>query len=164
MEPERRLFLSHSDAQEDFVEQLCVDLESCNRSVFFDNWSDSLPKGEPFHIFQAIQQCQVEVLLEEFFSSRWPIIELVEMSKTKKLRNFGLKIMPIFLSIFHGECHSDTNHKQWLSLWCEWGQEDGRIKVEEWKATFKLLDHINGFVCKGGLDEVQFHKESGGYL
>lgn len=125
------VFLSHSEAQKDFVEQLCVDLESCDRSVFFEKRSDKLPKGEPFpqHIFKAIQRCQVGVVVlsEEFFCSKWPILELVEMSKTMKLSNSRLKIMPIFLSISPAECRDKTNHRRWLSVWCEWAREDSRI-------------------------------------
>ncbi|KAG0601427.1 hypothetical protein M758_11G109900 [Ceratodon purpureus] len=157
------IFLSHSGAQKNFVEQLCVDLESCNRSVFFDKRSDSLPKGEPFpqHIFDAIQECQVGVVVlsEEFFSSKWPMLELVAMSKRMRLGNSRLRIMPIFLSMSPVECRDVTNHGRWLSTWCEWAQEDKRMDVEEWKEAVKLLGPMNGFVYKEGLGEVKFRKE-----
>ena len=157
------IFLSHSGAQKNFVEQLCVDLESCNRSVFFDKRSDSLPKGEPFpqHIFKAIQECQVGVVVlsEEFFSSKWPMLELVAMSKRMRLGNSRLKIMPIFLSISPIECRDVRNHGRWLSTWCEWAQEDKRMDIEEWKEALKLLGRMNGFVYKVGLGEVKFRKE-----
>ncbi|KAG0557048.1 hypothetical protein KC19_11G098900 [Ceratodon purpureus] len=157
------IFLSHSGAQKNFVEQLCVDLESCNRSVFFDTRSDSLPKGEPFpqHIFKAIQECQVGVVVlsEEFFSSKWPMLELVAMSKRMRLGNSRLKIMPIFLSLSPVECRDVTNHGRWLSTWLEWAQEDKRMDIEEWKEVVKLLGRMNGFVYKVGLGEVRFRKE-----
>ncbi|KAG0586685.1 hypothetical protein KC19_2G108800 [Ceratodon purpureus] len=157
------IFLSHSGAQKNLVEQLCVDLESCNRSVFFDKRSDSLPKGEPFpqHIFKAIQECQVGVVVlsEEFFSSKWPMLELVAMSKRMRLGNSRLKIMPIFLSISPIECRDVRNHGRWLSTWCEWAQEDKRMDIEEWKEALKLLGRMNGFVYKVGLGEVKFRKE-----
>ncbi|KAG0601423.1 hypothetical protein M758_11G109500 [Ceratodon purpureus] len=156
------IFLSHSGAQKNFVEQLCVDLESCNRSVFFDKRSDSLPKGEPFpqHIFNAIQECQVGVVVlsEEFFSSKWPMLELVAMSKRMRLGNSRLRIMPIFLSMSPVECRDVTNHGRWLSTWCEWAQEDKRMDIEEWKEAVKLLGPMNGFY-KVGLGEVKFRKE-----
>ncbi|KAG0601530.1 hypothetical protein M758_11G119300 [Ceratodon purpureus] len=157
------IFLSHSGVQKNFVEQLCVDLESCNRSVFFDKRSDSLPKGEPFpqHIFKAIKECQVGVVVlsEEFFSSKWPMLELVAMFKRMRLGNSRLKIMPIFLNISPLECRDVTNHVRWLSTWCEWAQEDKRMEIEEWKEAVKLLCTMNGFVYKVGLGEVKFRKE-----
>ena len=140
-----------------------MDLESFNRYPFFDKRSDSLPKGElfPQHIFKAIQQCQVGVVVlsEEFFCSKWPMLELVEMFKTKKLNNRELKFMPIFLSISPNECCSRANRERWLSMWREWSQEDNRIKIEEWVEALKLLGPTNGFVYKVGLGEVKFRKK-----
>ena len=140
-----------------------MDLESCNRFVFLDIQPESLPKGEPFPqcIFQAIQQCQVEVVvLSEFFCSKWPMLELVEMFKrTKRLGNHGLKIMPVFLSISPTYCRDETNHRRWLSLWQGWAQEDNRIQIREWERALKSLGPINGFTYKEGLGEVKLWKE-----
>ena len=36
LEPKHKVFLSHSGAQKDFVEQLCVDLQRLDRYPFID--------------------------------------------------------------------------------------------------------------------------------
>ncbi|KAG0620243.1 hypothetical protein M758_4G201100 [Ceratodon purpureus] len=65
LEHKHKIFLSHSGAQKDFVEQLCIDLEGCDRYPFFDKRQCSLPIGEEFPklIFDAIRQCQVGVVI-----------------------------------------------------------------------------------------------------
>ena len=82
------MFLSHSGAQKDFVEQLCVDLQRWDRYPFFDKLRSSLPIGERFpkRIFDAIEQCPVGVVVlsEEFFMSKWPMLELHAMVKKHK--------------------------------------------------------------------------------
>lgn len=65
------MFLNHIGAQKSFVEQLCVDLERCDRYPFFDTRRYSLPYGENFPnlIFEAIEHCEVGVVIlsEEYF-------------------------------------------------------------------------------------------------
>ena len=101
---DHKVFLSHSSAQKGFVEQLCVDLERCDRHPFFDKRHSSLPFGANFPqlIFQAIQQCQVGVLVlsQDYFTcTKWPMLELVAMAKFK-LQNPHFIILPIFLANF----------------------------------------------------------------
>jgi hypothetical protein len=71
LESKHKVFLSHSGAQKDFVEHLCVDLERCDRYPFFDKRRNSFRIGEKFPklIFDAIEQCWVAVVvLSESFS------------------------------------------------------------------------------------------------
>jgi hypothetical protein len=157
-----KIFLSHSGAQKDFVEQLCVDLERCDRYPFFDKRSDSLPIGENFpqHIFDAIRQCRVGVVIlsEEFFTgSKWPMIELAAMVKEANMREFSFKIMPMFLCISLHQFRDNCKRKEWLSYWEGLALEDKRINVQEWGDALKYLHPLNGMVYDG-LGEVKFRK------
>jgi hypothetical protein len=165
-----KIFLSHSGAQKDFVEQLCVDLERCGRHPFFDKRSDSLPIGENFpqHIFDAIKQCRVGVVIlsEEFFTrSKWPMIELVAMVEEAKIRKCSFKIMPVFFCIsLHQFCDPIKRkewlscwRKEWLSCWEELAMKDKRVNVKEWEDALKYLHPLNSMVYNG-LGEVKFRK------
>jgi hypothetical protein len=105
LEAKHKVFLSHSGAQKNFVEQLCVDLERYDRYPFFDKRRHSLGIGQHFPkaIFQAIRQCQVGVVIlsEEFFTrTKWPMLELAALVESKKQSsNSELVIMPVFLGI-----------------------------------------------------------------
>ncbi|KAG0608738.1 hypothetical protein M758_8G128400 [Ceratodon purpureus] len=157
-----KVFLSHSGAQKDFVEQLCVDLERWDRYPFFDKRSNCLPIGEkfPHHIFDAIKQCQVGVVIlsEDFFiRSKWPMIELVAMVREAKKRGLSFKIIPVFLSLSLDEFRDLTKRNQWLSCWHELAIKDKRVNVEEWEDALKYLQPINSMVYDG-LGEVKFRK------
>ena len=128
--------MSHSGAQKDFVEQLCVDLERCDRYPFFEQRRSSLPIGEEFLelFFDAIQQCQVGVVVlsEEFFTkSKWPMSELAAIVKRKKTKmDSCMKIIPIFYSISHEYyCRLET-HKRWIEQWKTWAKGDKRINMQ----------------------------------
>ncbi|KAG0590564.1 hypothetical protein KC19_1G109900 [Ceratodon purpureus] len=100
LERKHKVFLSHSGAQKAFVEHLCLELEAHCRYPFFDKRHNSLPIGENFpqHIFDAIQQCYVGVVIlsEEFFTSKWPMMELMAMVEEIGKRKSNLKIFPVF--------------------------------------------------------------------
>ena len=49
LKPKHTIFMSHSGAQKNFVEQLCEDLIRAKQAPFFDKRPDSLPKGEKLH-------------------------------------------------------------------------------------------------------------------
>jgi hypothetical protein len=157
-----KIFLSHSGAQKDFVEQLCVDLERCGRHPFFDKRSDSLPIGENFpqHIFDAIKQCRVGVVIlsEEFFTrSKWPMIELVAMVEEAKIRKCSFKIMLVYLCISLHQFCDPIKRKEWLSCWEELAMKDTRVNVKEWEDALKYLHPLNSMVYNG-LGEVKFRK------
>lgn len=160
LEPKHKIFLSHSGAQKNFVEQLCVDLERCDRHPFFDKHWDSLPKGKEFPplIFEAIQQCQVGVVIlsQEYFTrTKWPMLELVAMSKRKEK---GFIILPIFLNISHAQCQDPLKHAEWFKIWKKWAMLDKRIKIEEWIQALALFNATTAFIYKDGMSKVKFRE------
>ncbi|KAG0622848.1 hypothetical protein M758_3G128500 [Ceratodon purpureus] len=162
LEPRCKVFMSHSGAQKSFVEQLCLDVERCDRVPFFDKRRESLPIGEHFPslIFQAIQQSQVGVLVlsKEFFTrTKWPMLELVAMMKLK-LRNPNFRIIPVFLGISHTQCRDEANQGQWLSLWRNWAQCDSRINLQEWTKALQVFGSTNG-ISYNEMGEVKCREE-----
>lgn len=163
LEAKHKVFLSHSGAQKAFVEQLCLDLERCDRYPFFDKRRHSLGIGEHFPnvIFRAIRQCQVAVLIlsEEFFTrTKWPMLEMAGMVESKK-QNPILVIMPVFLGISREQCRNVDNHSRWMSVWRKWAQVDSRINVKEWEEALSLFGPTNALTYNDTLGEVKFREE-----
>lgn len=150
LEPKHKVFLSHSGAQKDFVEQLCVDLERCDRYPFFDKRRSCLPIGRNFPklIFEAIGQCEVGVVVvsKEFFTeSKWPMLELAAMVKSSKM-----VIIPVYLGISLEEVRGMQHHKEWWSIWSVWAKDKKkRIDIEEWEEALKALGPLNSLIYKG---------------
>ena len=163
LEPRHRVFLSHSGAQKGFVEQLDVDLRRCDRYPFFDKDRNSLPGGERFPplIFEAIQQCQVGVVIlsEEFLSSRWLMMELAEMVQTMEREPQRMKIMPIFLGISCDDLGNEKKLGDWKAKWCGFAASDTRIKTLEWERVLKSLRSINGLKFNEAMGAVKFREE-----
>ena len=159
MEPKHKVFLSHSGAQKGFVRQLDVDLRSWDIHPFFDKDRDSLPIGEKFpeHIFKAIKECEVGVVIlsQEFFTlSHWPMTELVGMVKQGRKR-----IMPIFLGISPADLSSGENLERWRAQWHNWAEGSERVKLSEWDHAVKSLKGLNGLVYDHAAGVVEFRKE-----
>jgi hypothetical protein len=160
--PCHKIFLSHSGAQKEFVGQLCVDLERCHRFPFFDKRPSSLPKGERFPnlIKDAVARCKMMVVVvsEEYFSSKWPMIELNGfMQATKKDPN--LKILPVFFELNVEEFSDSRRRKKWFKKWETMAKADDRIKVAEWKESLKLLGAFNGLVYERHSKEVVAYRQ-----
>jgi hypothetical protein len=159
LRPRHTIFLSHSGAQKNFVEQLYEDLGRAKQTPFFDKRPDSLPKGEKFAqlIFQAARQCELAVVVvsEEYFSrSKWPMLELVAFVQARHC-----VILPLFFGLSCNE-FSDVKRRQlWFKRWDEWAQEDARIRVDVWKEALKELDRRNGLEYAEALGEVTFRRE-----
>ena len=150
LEPFHKIFLSHSGAQKNFVEQLCKELESRHRFPFFDKRPSSLPKGEMFPnlIKAAVAQCEMMVVVvsEEYFTSKWPMIELNGFVQASKGKDNLKKILPLFYGLNVEEfCDSDRQEK-WFRKWEEMAKADDRIKVDEWKESLKGLPPFKGVV------------------
>ena len=100
LRPDHKIFVSHSGAQKKFVRKLCRDLEKCYHFAFFDERDSSLPKGERFPelILRAAGQCRMAVVVvsEEYFVSKWPMIELHAFVQARLRSNPDLKILPVF--------------------------------------------------------------------
>lgn len=159
LEAKHTIFLSHSGAQKDFVEQLCEDLERAKLSPFFDKRPESLPKGEVFarYIFRAAQQCElaIVVLSEEYFSrGKWPMLELSALVKSKKC-----KILPLFYKLSSKEFSDTERRERWYRKWDEWAQADPRIRIEDWKSAVRELDGRNGLEYPEALGEVYYRRD-----
>jgi hypothetical protein len=157
---EHTIFLSHSGAQKNFVEQLCEDLERAKQSPFFDKRPESLPKGEVFarHIFRAAEQCEVAVVVvsEEYFSrSKWPMLELCAFVRSSKCK----VILPLFFGLSCKEFGNLERRERWFGTWHAWAQADARIRVEDWKNALRELDRRNGLEYVEALGEVVFRKD-----
>jgi hypothetical protein len=164
LESKHKVFLSHSGAQKDFVEQLCVDLERCDRYPFFDKRRNSLPIGEKFPklIFNAIKQCRVAmvVLSKEFFMrSKWPMLELNAMVKEFEKPNSRIKIIPVFYFISINAFKDLKKHNEWTSQWRNWALNDKRINVEEWERALRVMGSINSLVLKEGCGDVKLRDD-----
>jgi hypothetical protein len=162
LESKHKVFLSHSGAQKAFAEHLCVELERCFRFPFFDRRRESLPIGENFPklIFDAIQQCLVGVVIlsEEFFTSKWPMMELVAMVEQVK-KNPKFVIIPVYLRTSIKEFKEPMHRDRWRSCWHGLALESpSRVKAENWEATLKYLNSINGLEY-GGSSEVEFQRD-----
>jgi len=103
--PEHTIFLSHNGHDKPFVERLCEELKCLNYSPFFDQNSDSLPKGERFppHLFKVAKQCLLAmiVLSERYLTSKWPMLELTAFVKARKRKNRNMKLLPLSTSSHH---------------------------------------------------------------
>jgi hypothetical protein len=164
LKPKHKIFLSHSGAQKDFVEYLCFELERCYRFTFFDERHDCLPIGEnfPVRIFDAIRQCQVGVVIlsEEFFTSKWPMMELVAMVEEVERRKSSFRIIPVFLGTSLEEFDDPNIRMRWLLHWQELAKKDPmRVDVEKWKAALKYVRHVNSLIYKLGLKLLKFQEK-----
>ena len=146
LQSNHKIFLSHSGYQKDFVEELCGDLERQYRFPFFDRRSSGLPKGERFLelILRAARQCElaVVVLSEEFFTSKWPMIDLNTFVQTRLQQeglksNTKLKILPLFHGLSIVEFGNKRRRAGWFAKWDALAKEDSRIKVKAWKESFE---------------------------
>jgi hypothetical protein len=143
--------LSHSGAQKEFVEHLCEALERRFHYPFFDKRPSSLPKGEKFPglIIQAAQQCEMAVVVvsEEYFMSKWPVVELNAFVQARRLNpNKKLQILPLFYGLSVSEFREKERREKWYVQWESFAEDDaqGRIKVDEWKDALSELGSFNG--------------------
>eukprot|EP01018_Ginkgo_biloba_P022616 Gb_35098 [translate_table: standard] len=154
------IFLSHSGAQKDFTEQLCLDLFARHRYSFFDMYSVHSSDNIPEVIFQAAKQCRIAVLVlsEEFFSrSKWPMVEVQTFldSQISGL-NPHIKIISLFFRI---SCKDfEARALDWVQKWKEWAISDDRIDVVKWQETVQNLKRIKGIEFQPGMGEVAYRR------
>ena len=135
-----------------------MDFERRDRYPFFDIRHHSLPIGKNFPklIFEAIEQCEVGVVIlsNEFFTqSKWPMLELVAMTKNPKLI-----IIPVYFGVSLKQIRDPKQQKEWTSIWHSWAKKakKGRgIDIEEWCGALKSLGPINSLFYDG-ISEVSF--------
>jgi hypothetical protein len=161
LKPEHKIFLSHSGAQKEFVWHLCEALQQRGHIPFFDKLQSSLPKGEQFSelILKAAHQCEMAVVVvsEEYFMSKWPMIELhAFVQATKRKSNIKLKILPLFYRLSVSEFLDEKRQRRWFQKWESWAKDDPkeRIKVGEWKEALNLLKSYNGILYNQELQDI----------
>jgi hypothetical protein len=146
-----QIFLSHSGAQKAFVRRVRNALERNAYCPFFDEDPDCLPKGEPFaHRLKTasrLADVAVVVLSDDFFISKWPMIELAIFMKEQKRRKSlpdlkELNILPLFKGLSVEEFRKTKRQTRWQKKWNE--MRDDRIDVSEWKEALKVLGGTNG--------------------
>jgi hypothetical protein len=159
-----KIFLSHTGAQKDFVEQLYLDLRAVNHfGIFFDKDDDSLPKGQRFPglIFDAVKHCElvVFILSDEFFSRKWPMLELATAIEATKTRP-ELKILPVFYKLSVEELKQKERQQSYFRSWEK--MTDTRSSVEsdirQWKEALKILSSFNGLHCQSNTGDVALRK------
>jgi hypothetical protein len=144
-----KIFLCHSGAQKEFVRELCLDLERLNHFPFFDQNSDSLPKGEKFPplIFEAARQCllAVVVLSVTFLTSKWPMIELCEFVKAQKNDNPRLRLLPLFFELSPADINEEAAQNHWTKEWTKFFSEANLSSgLQEWSESLSALRATNG--------------------
>jgi hypothetical protein len=143
------------------VWHLCEALEQRGHNPFFDKLPSSLPKGEklPELILKAAQLCEMAVVVvsEEYFMSKWPMIELhAFVQAIKKKSNTKLKSLPLFYGLSVGEFLDEKRQKRWFQEWKKWAKDDPKkqINVGEWKEALELLRSYNGISYNRELQEI----------
>jgi hypothetical protein len=162
VEPKHTVFLSHSGAQKDFVDQLCVDLERVSYKPFFDRRPASLEKGAAFidPLFDAIRKCRLFVLVlsEDFFTkTKWPMMELAAAVATQS-ENPNLKLLPLFFKISDSEFKAEERRANWFKCWTDWASETSRIDVTKWKKALKVVEMWQGISFSASNGEVEYRK------
>ena len=161
-----KIFLSHSGADKTFVRHLCEHLERVHHFPFFDVRDDSLPKGKKFPqlIFQAAQQCQLAILVvsEDFFTSKWPMLELASFVEAQTSNNPRLEILPLFYGLTVAQLREPGRQDRWFKEWEKLAGSDtsGRICTSKWKAALKVVGTSNGLeFAVYGQNEVEYIKK-----
>jgi hypothetical protein len=143
------------------VEHLCEALERRFHYPFFDKRPSSLPKGEKFPplILKATQQCEMAVVVvsEEYFMSKWPMVELNAFIQARKQKlNEKLQILPLFYGLSVSEFCEERRRERWYAQWESFASDyaQGRIKVDEWKDALSELGSFNGISYNRELKEI----------
>ena len=131
------------------MRELCLDLERLNHFPFFDQNSDSLPKGEKFPplIFEAARQCllAVVVLSVTFLTSKWPMMELCEFVKAQKNENPRLRLLPLFFEVSPADISKEAVKNYWTKEWTKFFSEANlSAGLQEWSESLSVLRATNG--------------------
>ncbi|KAG0575840.1 hypothetical protein KC19_5G034700 [Ceratodon purpureus] len=165
LEPQHKIFLSHSGAQKDFVRQLCKDLEAETHFPFFDQRSSSLLKGKKFapEIIAAAQRCRVAVIVlsEEYLTSKWPMLELVEFVKAKKSDNPELELFPLFFKISVHDLSGESFEHCWKTAWADIAKDDpDRFNLSWCTKALRELRGSNGLKFQDFQHSEVFYREA----
>ncbi|KAG0556323.1 hypothetical protein KC19_11G044200 [Ceratodon purpureus] len=159
----QRIFLSHSGSQKDFVEQLHRDLKNCGHTLFFDKSTESLPKGRAFPqlILQAARQCLVAVVVlsDQYFMSKWPMLELIAFVEARRTCNSELHILPLFYKLDVCDLKDIIAIRRWKAEWENFAAMDDRFDPNKCEDALRALIANNGErFCEYGGSKVRYRE------
>lgn len=147
------IFLSHSndDADMDFAERLCKDLEEVKQSPFFWKEQRSMIVGEfPIPIIlEAARACDLAVVIVSkayFTRNKLPILELVEIMKESRSRKTRMKIIPLFYGLTLREYKDLVRRRRWFDQWESFVDE--RWTYVRWRRLWSRRQTGHG-ICEG---------------
>jgi len=147
------VFLSHSGKDKAFVSHLDRRLRSVHHYPFFDVREDSLPVGDKFAdiIFQASKQCRLAIVVvsDDFFMSKWPMLELASFVEAKNVVNPEMEILPVFYRLTVAEFKEPKRQRVWFEKWERLKESDERVDTLSWKKALRVLGAYNGVVYCG---------------
>ena len=155
------MFLSHSGKDKAFVGHLDHRLRSVNHYPFFDVHEDSLPLGDKFTdiIFQASKKCQLAIVVvsDDFFMSKWPMLELASFVEAKNGDNPEMKILPLFYRLTFAQFKEPKRRRVWFTKWKMLQKSNERLDISSWKDALSGLGGQNdAMFCGTGQDEVRY--------
>jgi hypothetical protein len=161
LEKKHKVFLSHSGKDKAFVSHLDHRLRSVHHYPFFDMREDSLPLGDKIAdiIFQASKQCRLAIVVvsDDFFMSKWPMLELASFVEAKDGVNHEMKILPLFYRLTVAEFKDPERQRVWFEKWERLKEFDERVDKLSWKNALRVLGGHNGAVyCGTGQTEDEF--------
>lgn len=116
----------------------------------------SLSKGKDFVplIKEAAQLCRVAVMVlsQQFFGSKWPMIELAEFHAAQQAGNKQLKMFPLFYKLSIDELDDRSIENRWMPIWKQHASKDKRIDVKMWSAAVRALRRANGLIFQKPLN------------
>ena len=164
LEKKHKVFLSHSGKDKAFVGHLDQRLRSVNHYPFFDVREDSLPLGEKFAdiLLQASKQCQLAIVVvsDDFFMSKWPMLELASFVEAKNGVNPEMKILPLFYKLTIDQFQDLERRMVWFERWERLKESDARLDILSWKNALRVLGGHNGVVHWGPVQKEHEYIES----
>jgi hypothetical protein len=161
LEKKYKVFLSHSGKDKAFVSHLDRRLRSVHHYPFFDVREDSLPVGDKFAdiIFQASKQCQLAIVVvsDDFFMSKWPMLELASFVEAKDGVNPEMKILPLFYRLTVAEFKDPERQRVWFEKWKMLKETHERVDILSWRNAVRVLGGHTGVVyCRTGHTEDEY--------
>ena len=140
-----------------------MDVERCHRFAIFDERPSSLLRGESITdvIKAAVAQCKMMVVVvsEEYFTSKWTMIELNGFVQATKGKDNWKNIMPLFYGLNVDEFFESDRQENWFMTWETMAKVDDRIKVDEWKESLKRLSAFKGLVYDRSGGELAYREQ-----
>ena len=146
--PKLRIFVSHTGGKDGslkvFPTNLSEDLERnpCYK-VFIDL---GMRKGVEFpeEIFQELRNTDlgIVVITEEFFHSKWCMVELLELVRMHKKKL--VRVLPLFYKLTPQVVRDYLRERHWEEDWREMSTENHPINVKEYRKAVETLCNIHG--------------------